>query len=514
MEVLSPQKQHAALYIYLEFCEICSSSLLLGLLSISASFDVRDFIKQCAVASFLAQQRSDSPPLAEELTLLGDIEEKLVELRDFRITTESSSSVDRLSESQIEVEELSNHYSPEVLAEDDETSEEDVSPSYEVSEDHTEAACVLVQAHIRGHAARVLYKRTKTRKYVVNELVNTEISYLDSINTMLNVWVFPLEQISTSQDAFVSPKEVETIFGSTRDVYKFNTVLLDRLKRRLADWNCESTVGDIFVTGMLLLNPHVQYLLNYTQALLTLNKCMQSQRFALFIENTLLRPELKHQDLRDFLILPVQRLPRYTMLIENLNKLTDSDHPDKTNLSQAVFRLKQLTDMANEKAREREKVNEVLERIGGLDDLNSPQRTLIHEGSLVDLNKKIDVDVVLFSDVMIYKHRKEKQSLMESLSGSLSLSTSGSYAPRNKWQRLQFDASTILKEVEKNKSLSFQLITPEKQFRFGCSSERELTIWVWKITQVLEMNRRKVRNLTRTKSKYTLRASEDDQNRS
>jgi hypothetical protein len=87
-----------------------------------------------------------------------------------------------------------------------------------------------------------------------------------------------------------------------------------------------------------LLNPHVTYIINYIDAYETLLKFSKHENFANFLKVTNFNsfttiqgrmnlPELKHQDLQDFLILPVQRLPRYVILIENLLRHTKQTHP-------------------------------------------------------------------------------------------------------------------------------------------------------------------------------------------
>ena len=46
-------------------------------------------------------------------------------------------------------------------------------------------------------------------------------------------------------------------------------------------------------------------------------------------------------DLESYLIKPVQRLPRYQLLLKELIKLTGSDHTDLPGLSEAVLRIAQ-----------------------------------------------------------------------------------------------------------------------------------------------------------------------------
>ena len=63
----------------------------------------------------------------------------------------------------------------------------------------------------------------------------------------------------------------------------------------------------------------------------------------------MVKPELNHKDLNDYLILPVQRVPRYTMIMEHLYHCTESTHPDKKSISNALNKLRQFADSANER---------------------------------------------------------------------------------------------------------------------------------------------------------------------
>ena len=47
-------------------------------------------------------------------------------------------------------------------------------------------------------------------------------------------------------------------------------------------------------------------------------------------------PDAGGLDVRSFLIMPVQRVPRYRMLLEDLLAHTDADHPEEPHLREAL----------------------------------------------------------------------------------------------------------------------------------------------------------------------------------
>lgn len=69
------------------------------------------------------------------------------------------------------------------------------------------------------------------------------------------------------------------------------------------------------------------------------------------------------------LILPIQRIPRYVLLLQDLLRHTESKHPDHDDLVQALKEMRQVADYINEKKREAEALNLVVriqERIQNL----------------------------------------------------------------------------------------------------------------------------------------------------
>jgi FYVE/RhoGEF/PH domain-containing protein 3 len=63
--------------------------------------------------------------------------------------------------------------------------------------------------------------------------------------------------------------------------------------------------------------------------------------FANFVKERNKHPESHNLVLQAFLVTPVQRIPRYKLLLEDLYKHTPTDHPDYKSLNEAI---KLITD--------------------------------------------------------------------------------------------------------------------------------------------------------------------------
>lgn len=73
----------------------------------------------------------------------------------------------------------------------------------------------------------------------------------------------------------------------------------------------------------------------------TLSKCQSLQ-------------EVKQQDLSSLLIMPIQRVPRYYMLLQKLIELTPSYHKDLPGLQKALQEISKTATAINESKREEE----------------------------------------------------------------------------------------------------------------------------------------------------------------
>lgn len=144
-------------------------------------------------------------------------------------------------------------------------------------------------------------------------------------------------------------------------------------------WACAAPLTS-YSTKTDFLKLYSTYVNNYPTALQTLNQMQQeNQAFAQFIRRCEEKPECGFQDLPSLLIQPIQRIPRYEMLLLvrlpiqeepslwRLELLTQHDFPqqdllrktseaDKTymTLAQAVEKIKDTAEYINEQKREEE----------------------------------------------------------------------------------------------------------------------------------------------------------------
>jgi len=102
------------------------------------------------------------------------------------------------------------------------------------------------------------------------------------------------------------------------------------------------------------------YVNGFSAAMITISKCKaKNTEFVAFLESAHESSSSK-LDLQSYLIMPVQRLPRYVLLLTELLKNTPPTHPGYKALTEALKKVKEIADFVNEAKREAENMQQVL----------------------------------------------------------------------------------------------------------------------------------------------------------
>jgi len=162
-----------------------------------------------------------------------------------------------------------------------------------------------------------------------------------------------------------------------------------------------------------------EYVNNYHSAQITLRACQNKQpQFRNFINQVSRLPICNHQDLGGFLITPIQRLPRYAMLLEALIKNTWEEHPDFQNLTSALQKVETINKFLNESKREHEQLQALMAKVGNVvGDLQSvivPKRVWVSKSAgqikmkHALLKKTSNGFVTVFNDAVMVTSYTEK----------------------------------------------------------------------------------------------------------
>ena len=147
-------------------------------------------------------------------------------------------------------------------------------------------------------------------------------------------------------DLKVTIDNLKDIFVNINMILPFNLQLVSELEKCLSNWNEQSIIADIFVKLAPFLKMYNQYSNSYDNALVVLAKCIKVEKFALLVEECDATTGLSAR-LDSLLIAPIQRIPRYTLLLSEIKKHTPEGHPDQVNLDKAIPLLQEVADYIN-----------------------------------------------------------------------------------------------------------------------------------------------------------------------
>lgn len=217
---------------------------------------------------------------------------------------------------------------------------------------------VLLQSAWRRQLARRLRKKL----LIANELLKTEENYVRALSIVCNSFYYPLLMLEERKSPLLDKKDVEAIFSVAGKLYEGQQLFLGALRARIMDLRGfdRHSVGDIFLEQTAFFDLYTTYINNYDTSIGTLKRCKKDNpNFTKFISKCEANEECEYQDLPSFLIQPIQRIPRYVLLLADLMRKTAKGDKTYRQLSKAVQKMRDMTSYFNEQKRDAENADYV-----------------------------------------------------------------------------------------------------------------------------------------------------------
>ncbi|KAN0019141.1 hypothetical protein ACTFIU_002343 [Dictyostelium citrinum] len=271
----------------------------------------------------------------------------------------------------------------------------------------------LIQSVVRGWLAKRRYKKLRSniqrRQLCLQEIVETERKYVESLSLMIRLFLVPLQN---QKKDLLSPTEIQSIFANSSVIYGVHKELLDTLELSLKFNNgngiggingygnnnnnnnsnvnssdCKS-IAECFLSLSPFLKLYTQYINNFNNASSTLIECKKrdSKINQFFFKDNRDNAQLGKRDFLDLQIQPVQRIPRYKLLLSELLSCTPTDHRDYENVKKALSVIQELALNINESKRTAEGLEKIIliqSCLTKFIELVKPHRRLIKDGPLL-----------------------------------------------------------------------------------------------------------------------------------
>ncbi|KAK1117963.1 hypothetical protein K0M31_015626 [Melipona bicolor] len=371
-------------------------------------YDGRSFHKIASFASF-SRFRSfvmSAGSSAEESIVIEESEENSMQVPFVRV---SRGMLEYRNSRYLTTERNSRRYAVESYAiSESESEEESEDPNPRSLETNSAITVDRTDDSVSGTIVCTDSKRKIARR-VAEELLATEKNYVDILRLIDQVFQFKIDQENRARPMF-PPETVQHMFSNIKSIYKFhNDFLLPQLQERMQNWESDSRIGDIMKNFAPFLKMYTEYVKNFDYAI-NLIQTLQTKvaRFAAIVDEIQKLDECAKLSLPHHMLSPIQRLPRYELLLKDyLRNLTEesADYRDTKKALELVSTAANHTNDAMKKIDKFKKLLEIQESIYDTTDLVSATRELVKEGRIVKISARSgdhqERHLFLFTDLLL-----------------------------------------------------------------------------------------------------------------
>jgi len=281
------------------------------------------------------------------------------------------------------------------------------------------------------------------------------------------IYMAPLQASLMSDSPIITQEEYSKLFPRLDIIIGLNTELLGLIYDRVSKWTDHTCIADVFIRMAAFFKMYTEYCSKYEQAAEMYRHLVKTRsEFASFLSKVENLQDIHGLDLPSFLILPCQRIPRYLMLLTELNKWTWTDHPDKENLEEAVAKWRDVAAHVNDSMDQASRMNELLQierKFNNSLNLVVPHRKFIKQGAIHKVTSRLIVTPTyfLFTDILVYGYPSSDESQVK-YKGTIELGTA--------WIRNLEDTDDF--------QHGFQLVTPHKAYTLYLDTAKEKREWV------------------------------------
>ncbi|XP_076877587.1 uncharacterized protein LOC143526804 [Brachyhypopomus gauderio] len=354
----------------------------------------------------------------------------------------------------------------DVESSDDTLSEWETFDSSEEEEEHNslDTSKGVYQNDVRSTKLFHIAEEIMTsEKVFVNVLKLLNITFRDSVAKASSQMGKPV----------IEERVLNQILSSLPQLYKLNCDLLHELEDRMAHWNENAGVADIFLKKGPYLKMYTSYICEFDKNVALLEEqCRKNPAFAKVVREFESSPCCANLAVKHYMLKPVQRLPQYQLLLSDYLKNLNENSPDYRDTQAALNIVKEVANHANETMKQGDNFQKLIQvqyRLTGQHEIVQPGRVLLKEGILMKLSRKVMQPGMffLFNDVLLYTTPLQ----------------SGQYKLINE---LSLAGMKVTKPSQEGYQNELNIESVERSFILSCSSPANRDEWLEAISAAID----------------------------
>ncbi|RUS76727.1 hypothetical protein EGW08_015507, partial [Elysia chlorotica] len=248
------------------------------------------------------------------------------------------------------------------------------------------------------------------RRHIVQELLKTERDYVARLHLLHHVFFFRLDK-ENRQHAILPADTLSHMFSNIKSIYTFHhDFLLQQIEEKVQNWDKDPRIGYILQQNAPFLKMYSQYIANFDDAMKLIDQwTKKSSKFSNIIKAVQELPESGSLSLQHHMLEPIQRVPRYEMLIKDYMKTLPEDSPDMSDTQAALDLVTKAATHSNWAIKKIElfrKLLDIYQTLKGVSlDFISPTREFVTQGPVTKIaarsGEKMPRQLFLFNDLIL-----------------------------------------------------------------------------------------------------------------
>lgn len=186
------------------------------------------------------------------------------------------------------------------------------------------------------------------RARIVQEMLESEEKYVNFLSILVEHGLNPLRD-----EKVLSETEIRTIFSNVDSILKFHRIFLEDLKTRVSDWKPESLITTVFTQYYQYFRLYVEFVNNFEASDGLLNRLLRRNTRLVKQQDKILQKTGK-LDFASLLIMPVQKVPRYVLLLKEYQRKLNPSHPEEKVIVETIDNMEKISSHINTSKRDSE----------------------------------------------------------------------------------------------------------------------------------------------------------------